>query len=196
MKNLNSYILAYLRKAQLCIEQLDTAKIDLFVHDLLTVRINKKRLFLLGVGGSAANCSHAVNDFRKLCGIEAYTPLDNAAELTARINDDGWYSVFANWLQVSRLGAGDVVMFLSVGGGDREKNISVNLIEAANYAVSVGAECLSIVARGDSYLAKYTTSLVIPTTELMRTPIAEAMQMVILHCIVTHPALQLNPCVW
>jgi len=155
-------------------------------------------LFLLGVGGSAANCSHAVNDFRKLCGIESYTPTDNVAELTARVNDEGWSTVFCEWLKVSRADADDAVFVMSVGGGDLAKNVSPNLVTAVQEAKARGMTVLGIVGRQGGYTkAVGDHVVVVPTVAEGRvTPHAEAFQAVIWHCLVSHPLLQLSATKW
>jgi D-sedoheptulose 7-phosphate isomerase len=165
---------------------------------LVELRARKGRLFIIGVGGSAANCSHAVNDFRKLVGIEAYAPTDNVAELTARTNDEGWSTVFSEWLKVSNLDAGDCVLVLSVGGGNREKNVSTNLVEAIDYAKSVGASILGIVGRDGGHTAKNAdVCVIVPTVnEANVTPHSESMQGVIWHLLVSHPALKATKTKW
>lgn len=165
---------------------------------LAGVRAGGGRLFLLGVGGSAANASHAVNDFRKLCGIEAYAPTDNVSELTARINDDGWAGVFVGWLQASRLRDGDGLLIFSVGGGDAERNVSPNLVEAIRHAKGVGAKVAGIVGRDGGYTAKAADAcVVIPVvnTEAV-TPHTEAFQGVVWHLLVSHPLLKTAPTKW
>ena len=156
------------------------------------------RLFLLGVGGSAANCSHAVNDFRKLAGIEAYAPTDNVSELTARVNDEGWDTVFAAWLRGSRLTDKDMVFVFSVGGGNREKNVSVGLIRGLDYAREKGAAILGVVARDGGYTAKVADiCVIVPTVNPENvTPHAEAMQAVVWHLLVSHPAVKQSATKW
>ena len=153
---------------------------------------------MLGVGGSAANASHAVNDFRKLCDFEAYSPADNVAELTARINDDGWDTAFANWLRGSRLAARDVVLVFSVGGGDAARNVSMNLVRALDYAKAVGARTAAIVGRDGGYAGRVAeTCVIVPTVNAEAiTPHAEAFQAVIWHLLVSHPRLQKAPGKW
>jgi D-sedoheptulose 7-phosphate isomerase len=155
-------------------------------------------LFLLGVGGSAGNCSHAVNDFRKLCHIETYTPTDNVSELTARTNDEGWETVFTGWLEISRLNDNDAILIFSVGGGDVSRNISVNLIKAIDYAGSKGAKVFAIVGRDTGYAAqKAALAVVVPAADPERiTPFSEAFQAVIWHCLVSHPKLQVKATKW
>jgi D-sedoheptulose 7-phosphate isomerase len=162
------------------------------------LRKNKGRIFFLGVGGSAGNCSHAVNDFRKLCNIECYSPADNVSELTARINDDGWESSFANWLKVSKLNHKDAIFVLSVGGGNIEKKISMNLVEAINYSKKKRSKIFGIVGRDGGYTKKKGTEVVlIPTVKKNKvTPHAEAFHAVVWHCLVSHPLLQSNKTKW
>jgi D-sedoheptulose 7-phosphate isomerase len=166
--------------------------------ELAGLREREGRLFILGVGGSAGNCSHAVNDFRKLCGIEAYAPTDNVSELTARTNDEGWGTVFAEWLKVSRAGPKDAILVFSVGGGNVEKNVSANLVAAIKEAKSRGTRILGIVGRDGGYTkASGDVVVVIPTVEQSRvTPHAEAFQAVIWHCLVSHPKLQRRATKW
>jgi D-sedoheptulose 7-phosphate isomerase len=165
---------------------------------LFDVKSTGGRLFVLGVGGSAANASHAVNDFRKLAGIETYAPTDNVAELTARTNDEGWNTVFSGWLRVSKLTSKDCLFVLSVGGGNKEKNVSTNLIEAIDLAKEVGARVTGIVGRDGGYTAqKADVCLVIPTVNPATiTPHSESFQTVVWHLIVSHPSLKSNPTKW
>ena len=168
------------------------------VNILVDVRIANGRLFFLGVGGSAANCSHAVNDFRKICGIEAYTPTDNVSELTARTNDYGWDSVFVDWLKGSKLGPKDGVFVLSVGGGNSEKNISVNLIRALDYTKEVGAKIFGVVGRDGGFTAKVADCcIIIPTVNPENvTPHTETFQAMIWHLLVSHPRLKSSLTKW
>jgi D-sedoheptulose 7-phosphate isomerase len=172
--------------------EIDYATVEKLAAELALLRARSGRLFLLGVGGSAGNCSHAVNDFRKLCGIEAYSPVDNVSELTARTNDEGWDTVFSGWLEVSRLGDRDAILVFSVGGGDAERNISVNLVRAVDLARRRGARIFGVVGRADGYTARHgDVVLVIPPVDPNRiTPLSEGMQAVVWHCLVSHPALQ------
>ncbi len=165
---------------------------------LAECRAGGGRLFILGVGGSAANASHAVNDFRKICGMEAYAPTDNVSELTARTNDEGWAGVFEAWLKVSRLRAGDALLVFSVGGGNLEKNVSPNLVAAIRYARAVGATVTGIVGRDGGYTAQAADACVIvPTVNPAHvTPHAEAFQAVIWHLLVSHPALKAAETKW
>jgi D-sedoheptulose 7-phosphate isomerase len=182
----------FLHDARTTLDRLDAAAIDRVVDCLVGLRERGGRLFVLGVGGSAANAAHAVNDFRKIAGFEAYAPTDNAAELTARANDEGWESVFAGWLKVSRLGPDDMVFVLSVGGGDLEKNVSPNLVRAVEHARAVGATVCGVVGRDGGHTARAADACVIvpavnPETV---TPHAEAFQAVIWHLLVSHPRLK------
>ena len=193
-----SYTLEYLAEARRVLDQLDPAAIDRLVSLLVALRKRGGRLFVLGVGGGAGNASHAVNDFRKICGIEAYTPTDNVSELTARINDDGWETSYANWLRVSRLGSSDLVLVFSVGGGDLERNISPNLVRALEHAKQVGAAVCGVVGRDGGHTAKVADACVmVPTVnpETM-TPHAEAFQSVVWHLLVSHPALRNSAMKW
>lgn len=187
-----SYAQQYLEETALVVAALDGSAIERMVEFLVALRARGGRLFLLGVGGSAANCSHAVNDFRKLAGIEAYAPTDNVPELTARTNDSGWQSVFVEWLRVSRLRADDVVFVLSVGGGSVEQDISANLVSALQYTKAVGARVLGIVGRDGGHTARVADACVIvPTVNPANvTPHAEAFQSVVCHLLVSHPALK------
>ena len=180
------------------LQRLDLGKIELMVELLRRTRDNSGRLFILGVGGSAANASHAVNDFRKICGIEAYAPTDNVAELTARINDDGWDSSYAEWLRGSRIRENDLVLVFSVGGGSLDKKISTNIAHALDVAKSVGAKVIGVVGRDGGYTAAVGDAVVIVPTispDLV-TPHAEAFQAVIWHGIVSHPRLKMNVAKW
>ena len=165
---------------------------------LADVRTRGGRLFFLGVGGSAANASHAVNDFRKIAGIESYAPTDNVSELTARTNDDGWESVFATWLRTSRLSKSDAVFVFSVGGGDLERNISPNLVRALEYAKEVGASILGVVGRDGGYTARVAdAAVIVPTVSPANiTPHSEAFQGVIWHLLVSHPAVRVAQTKW
>ena len=177
---------------------LDYELIEKMSEELSNLRKREGRLFLLGVGGSAANASHAVNDFRKLCGIETYSPTDNVSELTARTNDEGWETVFSEWLKTSHLSDKDMLLVLSVGGGNLEKNISTNLIYALDFAIERKATIIGIVGRDGGYvkkIGKYV--LVIPTVNKEHvTPHSEAFQAVVWHCLVSHPDLQINATKW
>lgn len=165
---------------------------------LKAVRDRQGRLFILGVGGSAANASHAVNDFRKLCNIETYAPTDNVSELTARTNDDGWDQVFSSWLKTSRVNSKDAILVFSVGGGSLEKNVSVNLIKALDTAKQESATILGILGKDGGYTAQVADiSIVVPPIDSsLITPLSEAYQGVIWHCLVSHPELQVNSTKW
>jgi len=193
-----SHAVEFLADASRILAQLDPQSIEQLAGLLVNVRSRGGRLFFLGVGGSAANCSHAVNDFRKIAQIEAYAPTDNVSELTARTNDDGWETVFVNWLRVSKLGPRDMIFILSVGGGDLEKNISPNLVRALQYAKEVGATIGGICGRSGGYTAKVADACVIvPTVNAGTvTPHAEAFQGVIWHLLVSHPALKAAETKW
>jgi D-sedoheptulose 7-phosphate isomerase len=188
----------FLAEATEIIRQIDTAAVERVVATLAGCRANGGRLFILGVGGSAANASHAVNDFRKICGFETYAPTDNVSELTARTNDEGWAGVFDSWLRVSRLRESDALLIFSVGGGNLENNISPNLVAAIRYAKTVGAKVTGIVGRDGGYTAQAADACVIvPTVNAVHvTPHAEAFQAVIWHLLVTHPALKQAETKW
>ena len=177
---------------------IDGAMVERIAEGLAALRETRGRLFILGVGGSAANCAHAVNDFRKLCGIEAYAPTDNVAELTARTNDEGWESVFAGWLEVSRLGPEDAILVFSVGGGNAERNVSVNLVRGLDYARARGAKIYGVVGRDGGHAKQVGDAVVVvPTVAADRvTPHAEAFQAVVWHCLVSHPRLQVVKTKW
>jgi D-sedoheptulose 7-phosphate isomerase len=195
---LTSYTQQHLDEAGRIVAQLDVAGIERMAALLADLRARGGRLFFLGVGGSAANCSHAVNDFRKLAGIEAYAPTDNVSELTARTNDEGWASVFVEWLKTSRLQAGDMLFVFSVGGGSLEKNISPNLVRAMQYARQVGAQIVGVVGRDGGYTAQVADACVIvPTVNPDTvTPHTEAFQAVVWHLLVSHPVLKVAPTKW
>ena len=173
-------------------------EIETMVQLLKKVRVDGGRIFFLGVGGSAANAGHAVNDFRKLAGMESYAPTDNVAELTARTNDEGWPSVFSGWLKVSNLNSNDCLFIFSVGGGDKDRKVSVNLCEAIDYGKSVGAKITGVVGRDGGYTAKMSdTCLIVPTVNADTiTPHSESFQAVIWHLLVSHPDLKVNPTKW
>lgn len=192
------FIKQYFLEAQQIIENINKQQIQAVVDILLKTREQMGRLFVLGVGGSAANASHAVNDFRKITAIEAYSPTDNVSELTARTNDEGWSSVFSKWLEVSRLKPMDTLFILSVGGGNLEKNVSPNLVSALQYAKKIGSTIIGIVGRDGGYTAKVADAcVIIPTPNPANTtPHAEAFQAVIWHLIVTHPKLKVSQTKW
>ena len=193
-----NHIKKYLDQTSKIASMLDQNEVASAINILKKMRDTKGRLFILGVGGSAANASHAVNDFRKICAIEAYTPTDNVAELTARINDDGWNSVFKNWLRISNLNSKDVVLVFSVGGGNIEKNISVNLVMALKLAKEVGAKIIGVVSRDGGFTKEVSDCcILIPTlTAETVTPHAEEFQAVVWHLFVSHPDLQMNDMKW
>lgn len=182
----------YFKEVVKVAEAIDIAAIEKLAVELAALREREGRLFLLGVGGSAGNCTHAVNDFRKLCGIEAYAPTDNVSELTARTNDEGWDTVFAAWLRTSRASANDAVFVFSVGGGNLEKNVSANIVAGLKVAKERGTKIYGVVGRDGGYTKQIGDCVVvIPTVEASRvTPHTEAFQAVVWHCLVSHPALQ------
>ncbi len=188
----------FLAEAAEILKQIDVAAVERLAATLAECRAGGGRLFILGVGGSAANASHAVNDFRKICGLEAYAPTDNVSELTARTNDEGWAGVFEGWLRVSRLREADALLIFSVGGGNLEQQVSPNLVAAIKYAKTVGAKITGIVGRDGGYTAKNADACVIvPTVNAKHvTPHAEAFQAVIWHLLVTHPALKQAETKW
>lgn len=194
----NDYISSYLDDAVTIIKAIDRTQIARMVQILGDIRKDGGRLFILGVGGGAGNASHAVNDFRKIAGIESYAPTDNVSELTARVNDDGWDTVFARWLEGSRLTARDGIFVFSVGGGNAEKNVSVTLVNALRYAREKGAKVIGVVGRDGGYTAKVADAcVIIPTVnEKTVTPQTEAFQAVIWHLIVSSPAMQKYEMKW
>jgi D-sedoheptulose 7-phosphate isomerase len=193
-----SFSAEYLAESVKVIQQIDGEQIEKMASLLAEVRERSGRLFILGVGGSAGNASHAVNDFRKICGIEAYAPTDNVSELTARVNDDGWASVFENWLKVSKLRRDDLVFILSVGGGNLEKNVSPNLVAALKLAKEAGAKVIGIVGRDGGYTAKVADACaIIPTVNATHiTPHTEAFQAIVWHLLVSHPKLKASETKW
>ncbi len=195
---MEDYIEKYLSESKIIIDLIDRKKIEVIIDILLSVRQNDGRIFFLGVGGSAANASHAVNDFRKIAGIEAYTPVDNVSELTARTNDDGWESVFVNWLKCNKINSNDCIFIFSVGGGNKEKNISVNIIHAIDYAKEKGCKIVGVVGKDGGYTAKIADScVIIPVVNNDSiTPHTEAFQGLIWHLIVTHPKIKSNAMKW
>lgn len=192
------HVANYFKQVSEISAKIDTKTIDKMAEGLDKLRERQGRLFILGVGGSAANASHAVNDFRKLCNIEAYAPTDNVSELTARTNDDGWESIFANWFKVSRANSNDAVLVLSVGGGNAEKNVSVNLVRALQTAKEIGMNIFGIVGRDGGFTATVGEAVVIiPTVDDKHiTPHTEAFQAVVWHCLVSHPVLQTHKTKW
>jgi D-sedoheptulose 7-phosphate isomerase len=195
---MDSYTKTFLSQVRDVSNNIDETQIDRMIDILLSVRESGGRLFLLGVGGSAASASHAVNDFRKICGFEAYSPADNVAELTARTNDDGWASVFVQWLIGSHLRRGDAVFVLSVGGGDREKNISANIVAALDLAREVGARIIGVVGRDGGYTVRVADACVVipPIDPETITPLVEAYHGVIWHLLVSHPRLKTAETKW
>jgi D-sedoheptulose 7-phosphate isomerase len=189
---------AYFDAAKAVIDQIDTTKIDKLVTLLVHTREAGGRLFVLGVGGGAANASHAVNDFRKLAGMEAYAPTDNVSELTARTNDEGWETVFVQWLRGSHLRKEDMIFVFSVGGGSLEKNISANLVRALQYAREIGAKIGGVVGRDGGYTAQVADAcVVVPNVNAeMVTPLTEAFQAVVWHLVVSHPDLKVQEGKW
>jgi D-sedoheptulose 7-phosphate isomerase len=188
----------YFKEIVKIIELIDHNKIERIVDILFRLRSDGGRLFFLGVGGSAGNCSHAVNDFRKIVNIESYTPTDNVSELTARVNDEGWETVFYNWLKVSKLSSKDILFVFSVGGGDLEQNISPNIVSAIKYGKSLGCKILGIVGKENGYTAKIADEcVIIPIVNTDNiTPHAEEFQAIIWHLLVTHPKLKINETKW
>lgn len=195
---MSDYTKKYLEEAVAVINNIDVSTVDKMVEMLVQLRKDNGRLFFLGVGGGAANASHAVNDFRKIAGIESYSPGDNVSELTARINDNGWSSVFKDWLKISRIGSNDGVFVFSVGGGNEEKNVSVNIVEALKLAKECGAKVFGIVGRDGGFTAKIADAcIVIPTiSQDTVTPHTEAFQGVIWHLIVSHPEMNIHGMKW
>jgi D-sedoheptulose 7-phosphate isomerase len=198
MTKANTFAETFLAEARSIIDRLDITSIEKAASLLSETRSSGGRLFILGVGGSAANASHAVNDFRKIAGIEAYAPTDNVSELTARTNDEGWATVFESWLRVSRLRASDLLLVFSVGGGDLEKNVSPNLVAALQYAKTVGAKILGVVGRDGGHTAKVAeVCIVIPTVNPDHiTPHTEAFQAVVWHLLVSHPMVKQQQTKW
>jgi D-sedoheptulose 7-phosphate isomerase len=194
----DSYARQHLDETARIVAALDPGVLDRMAAMLGALRARGGRLFLLGVGGSAANASHAVNDFRKLAGIEAYTPVDNVSELTARTNDEGWDTVFVRWLEGSRLRRNDMVFVLSVGGGSAEKNVSANLVAALAYARDIGVQIIGIVGRDGGFTAQVANEcVIIPTVNPERvTPHTEAFQAVVWHLLVSHPLVKTAPTKW
>lgn len=195
---MTDYITQYLEESKKIIELIDRKNIEGIVKIILDIKKNNGRLFFLGVGGSAANASHAVNDFRKIAGIESYTPTDNVSELTARTNDDGWESVFVNWLKCNKIDKNDCIFVFSVGGGNKEKNISVNLIHALDYAREKGSKILGVVGKDGGYTAKVADfCVIIPVVnDESITPHSEAFQGIVWHMIVSHPDIKANQMKW
>jgi len=195
---MSTFSQTFLHEAQSALQRIDTECIERMAQGLAGVRDCGGRLFILGVGGSAGHASHAVNDFRKLCAFEAYAPTDNASELTARINDEGWDTCFSNWLAGSRLGSNDAILVFSVGGGNRERNVSVNLVRALELAAQRGAKIFGIVGRDGGFTREVADAcVVVPVVNPERiTPHTEGICAVVWHLLVSHPALQAAPTKW
>ena len=189
---------SFLTEVKRICENISCDSIEGMIDELIALRARKGRLFLIGVGGSAGNCSHAVNDFRKLCGIEAYSAADNISELTARANDEGWDTIFSGWLEVSNLNSPDAILIFSVGGGDIERHVSTNIVKAVIFAKSRGTKVLGIVGKDNGYTALHGDVVVIvPQVNASRiTPLSEAFQSVVWHCLVSHPKLQIRQTKW
>src|SRR3984885_6366616 len=193
-----SFTKQFLAEVQQVTAQLNESAIEKCADELAAIRERGGRLFILGVGGSAGNASHAVNDFRKICGFEAYAPTDNVSELTARTNDEGWPTIFAEWLRGSRLSAKDGILVLSVGGGNLEKNVSPNLVRALQFAKETGSAIVGILGRDGGYTAKVAdVAVIIPTVNASHvTPHSEAFQGIVWHLCVSHPKLKINQTKW
>jgi len=189
---------SFLTEVKRICENICCDSIEGMIDELIALRARKGRLFLIGVGGSAGNCSHAVNDFRKLCGIEAYSAADNISELTARANDEGWDTIFSGWLEASNLNSPDAILIFSVGGGDIERHVSTNIVKAVIFAKSRGTKVLGIVGKDNGYTALHGDVVVIvPQVNASRiTPLSEAFQSVVWHCLVSHPKLQIRQTKW
>jgi len=183
--------------ARIC-AMIDTARVELLANELARLRERGGRLFILGVGGGAGNASHAVNDFRKLCGIEAYSPVDNVSELTARANDEGWNTVFSTWLEISKLNERDAILVFSVGGGDVERNVSANIVKAIDLAKARRAKVFGVVGRSTSYTASNgDVVVVVPEINAERiTPHTEAFQAIVWHCLISNPVLKTKRTKW
>jgi D-sedoheptulose 7-phosphate isomerase len=193
-----TFVKQYLQEAREIIDRLDTSSIEKMVDLLDNMRSKGGRLFILGIGGSAANASHAVNDFRKIAGMEAYAPTDNVSELSARANDDGWASIFVEWLKTSKLQPQDIILVFSVGGGNLDKNVSPNLVTALQYARQVGSKIIGIVGRDGGFTATVADAVVIiPTVNSANvTPHSEAFQAVVWHLLVSHPRIKVSQTKW
>ena len=195
---MDTFARTFLQETVTIVEKLDDEEIERLAAGLAAVRDAGGRLFILGVGGSAGHAGHAVNDFRKICRFEAYAPTDNVAELTARVNDDGWDTSFSEWLKGSRIGPADAVLVFSVGGGDRDKNVSVNIVRAVELAMEVGAKVYGIVGRDGGFTAQSADACVVipPLNPERITPHTEGLCAVVWHLLVSHPALQAEPTKW
>jgi D-sedoheptulose 7-phosphate isomerase len=194
-KSYSKFFLSLVNKVA---KKIDYKKIDKLAIEILNLKQSGGRLFFIGVGGSAANCSHAVNDFRKICNIEAYSPLDNVAELTARINDEGWDTSLSEWLKVSNLKKKDALFIFSVGGGDKKKKISTNLVSAIDYSKKIGSRIFSLIGKKSGYARKFSDiTILIPEINKKKiTPICEGYQAIIWHCLVSNPLLQVKKNKW
>jgi D-sedoheptulose 7-phosphate isomerase len=195
---MTSHIHNFFNEVKKIAEKIDKKEIQILAENINNIRKKKGRLFFLGVGGSAGNCSHAVNDFRKLCNIESYSPTDNVSELTARINDEGWDSSFAEWLKVSNLQKDDALFIMSVGGGNLKKKVSVNLVNAIKYAKTKKSKIFGIIGKKNGYTRTHANvSILVPNVnDKLITPYTEAFQAVIWHCLVSHPLLQVRKTKW
>ena len=198
MNKKNNHVKDYFKKVSIISGLINIKKINILAESIYKIKKNSGRLFFLGIGGSAGNASHAVNDFRKLCNIECYSPIDNISEFSARINDEGWKSSFSNWLKVSKLNKNDGLFIFSVGGGNKKKNISTNLISAIDYAKNKKSKIFGIIGREDGYTnIKGNVVIVVPEVDKkLITPQTEGFQAVIWHCLVSHPLLQTNKTKW
>ena len=194
----NKHIYKFFDQTKKISELINKEEIEKLVMSIIDVKKNDGRLFFLGVGGSAANASHAVNDFRKICNLECYCPTDNVSELSARINDDGWDTSFAEWLKVSKLSSKDAIFIFSVGGGDTNKKVSINLVKSIDFAKKIGSKIFGVVGREGGYTKKNgDIVIVIPNVDdNLVTPHTEAFQAVVWHCLVSHPLLQKNKTKW
>jgi D-sedoheptulose 7-phosphate isomerase len=195
---MDKFIKDFLSESSKISSTLDEKIISLFIKEIANCKKNKGRIFFLGIGGSAGNASHAVNDFRKIAGIESYAPTDNISELTARTNDEGWEEIFSKWLITSRLNKKDIVFIFSVGGGNKKKKISINLIKAIDLAKKKGSKILSIVGKADGYAAKNSDLVIIVpvTNKKLLTPFSEAYQSILWHLLVSHPKLKETETMW
>ena len=198
MKKKHHHVSEYFKKVSKISDLINIKKIDFLAKSLAKIRKKSGRLFFLGVGGSAGNASHAVNDFRKLCNLECYSPIDNVSELTARINDEGWETSFSEWLKVSKLNKNDALFIFSVGGGNKKKNVSTNLVSAIDYAKKAKTKIFGIIGRKDGYTnIKGDVVIVVPEVDKkLVTPQTEGFQAVIWHCLVSHPLLQTKKTKW
>ncbi len=192
------YIDKYLNEISEVSSKLDKKEIEKMISLLINLRNKEGRIFFIGVGGGAGNATHAVNDFRKICGIESYSPVDNVSELSARINDDGWETSFVNWLKGSHLSSDDMLFVFSVGGGNIEKNISANIVRSLEYAKSINATICGVVGRDGGYTAQVADACVVipPINPFTVTPITESYQAVVWHLLASHPKLQINEMKW